>query len=179
MLFSSCSINGSLKGLYGYYNITKKDCPGLLVRPQAPDSICQRSQPATPVVYVINGVDLKRCLSGLNNALVYFWKSNCSSPMCYPIEVVQQKCNVQNVDLFVVAEYYDTYSMNNKYDVSRPVLGIDTRYYKSNMTKKYMSRFLQDLAEVEYTESSLYYFKKGQLVKVERDLSALFEEAGF
>jgi hypothetical protein len=175
LLFAGCSIQGSFRGLYSYYNKTKKENPNLLSHLNASDAVCDLTEKSTPQVYVINGIALKKCLSGLENALVYVWKPNCKSALCYPIEVIQQKCGTKNIDLFIVAEYYDAAQMNHAYDLSRPIFGIDTKFYGSNLTNKYLSRFIRDLTgRKDSTDTFYYHFNKGRLVNTGVDVYDLF-----
>ena len=163
LALGSCTIRGSLRGLYSFYGQTKAAHPELLTRPAPNSSICEIKNPDTPRVYVINGKSLKECLESRTKAIVYVWSSRCQSELCYSLNLVQQRCDAKGVELFIVAEYYDDELMNFKYRIGHPILGIDTEYYKTNFTSRYMSRFLRDLANVTKFENRFFYFENGKL----------------
>ncbi len=51
---------------------------------------------------------------------------------------------------------------HTKYLIERPILGIDTYFYKTNFTKYYVSKFLSDLTGKEFSyKESLFYFFNG------------------
>ncbi len=159
--FSSCTIRGNFRGLYSFYAKTKATNPELLLKPPPGSSICEIINTDTPKVYVINGSSLKECLKSRDKAIVYVWSSRCQSELCYSLNLVQQKCDAKGVELFIVAEYYDDELMRFKYRIEHPILGIDTEYYKTNFTSRYMSRFLHDLASIQKFENRFLYFENG------------------
>ncbi len=160
VLFStSCSVNGTLQGLYSYYNKTKSKNPQLFVKPNATESICTLENTKEPKVYVINGKLLKECIQN-KDALVYIWPPKCKSDVCYPLHLIQKKCDEKHIDLFIVAEYYDYKLMQQTYKIKRPIFGIDTKYYRTNLTSKYVARFNFDLIGKKTTDRFIY-FKKG------------------
>ena len=67
------------------------------------------------------------------------------SKVCIPLNVIQEICNKKNIQLYIVAEYYDLELMNKEYNISSPILGIDTDYYKTNLTSKYVKNFIKDI----------------------------------
>ncbi|MCE7923271.1 MAG: hypothetical protein DYG98_09450 [Haliscomenobacteraceae bacterium CHB4] len=71
---------------------------------------------------------------------------------------MQEYCNKNNVELFIVAEYYDYSNMILNPSIKRPIFGIDCNYYSTNLTKKYMSRFLIDLTGEKITAENNYFF---------------------
>lgn len=81
---TSCSIHGSLQGLYSYYNKTKAQSPDLLIHPGDDMSIDEIRNGDTAKVYIINGRQLKECLGKLDDAVVYLWSPKCRSKVCYP-----------------------------------------------------------------------------------------------
>jgi hypothetical protein len=161
LTLNSCTIKGSFRGLYSFYAQTKASRPELLSRPAPDSSICEIKNTDTPKVYVINGSVLKECLKSRDKAIVYIWSSRCQSELCYSLNLVQQKCDAKGLELFIVAEYYDDELMNFKYRIEHPILGIDTEYYKTNFTSRYLSRFLRDLAGITKFENRFFYFENG------------------
>ena len=160
----SCSIQGSLQGLYGYQKKVSKQAPGLIQKPE--ESICEISNTTESVIYTIKGSELRRCISHNGQSLLYLWSPNCKSDVCIPLNNVQKICNKYGWELFIVAEFYDYDKMIQKYNIERPIFGIDTDYYKSNLTQKYLERFFHDLLDNEkaYEHNYYSYFKNGKLM---------------
>lgn len=161
IFWTSCSINGGFQGLYSYYSKTKFKDPQLLIKPAISTPLCAIGRSGTPRVYLINGLDLRDCISATDKAVVYLWAPKCKSKFCYPLNSLQQKCNMKNITLFIVAEYYDNDLMQINYITSRPIFGIDVEYYQSNKTSKYLSKFLYDLAAKGEMVGRLIYFEDG------------------
>lgn len=164
-IISSCTIKGSFRGLYSYYKTTNRESPDLL-RKAKPDSVCYyTNENGNSKVIIVTGLDIKKCISKSKEALVYIWRPNCSSQICLPLEIVQNYCNSKNIDLFIVAEYYDSKKMQIKWNIKRPIYGIDTKYYRTSLTKKYLERFLKDLEIKTISEDTYLYFKNGEFSK--------------
>lgn len=165
IIISSCAIKGSLKGLYSYYDKTKSENPNLFLKDVNPNSLCYYSnENVNSKVFVTNGLKLKKCISQNSNTLIYIWSPQCKAPSCLPLDVVQNFCDTRNIDLFIVAQYYDSEQMTVSYTIKRPIFGIDTEYYKTNLTKKYLSLFLKDL-NANATDERYLYFKNGVFLK--------------
>lgn len=168
----SCTIKGSFRGLYSYYGKTKSSHPELLLKPAPDSSICEMKNEGNPRVYVINGNSLKKCLEKTGSAIVYIWSPGCKSELCYSLNLVQQECDKKGVDLYIVSEYYEYGQMSLRYRIRRPILGIDTEYYKTNLTSKYLSRFLRNLGSSARFEKRFFYFENGRMT---RSFSAIEE----
>lgn len=82
--------------------------------------------------------------------MVYFWNPNCSADVCIPPNYAQEFCSRHGINLFVIAVYYDYSKMSYNFDLNRPVFGIDTEYYKTNLTAKYLDRFKVHLLGENY-----------------------------
>jgi hypothetical protein len=160
----SCSINGSFQGLYSYYNKTKSKNPGLLEKLPNSFSPCEIKKNDTPKIYVTNGIQLQECMKSFDNAIVYVWAPKCKSKNCYPLNLLQQRCNTKNIELFIVAEYYDEELMNVNYNLQRPIFGIDIAYYSSDLTSRYLPGFIRDLTNENTEKSRFYRFKNGRLI---------------
>jgi hypothetical protein len=164
--FSSCSIKGDFKGLYSYYSKTKSKNPTLFYKPNKSDTICNITNASVKSrIVIINGLDLKKCIDVSSNSIIYFWSPKCKSKVCFPLDIVQSVCNSQNIDLYVVAEYYDLEQMEINHEITRPIFGIDTEYYKTNLTKKYITKFLEDIKLDSNTYNRYFYFKKGVFIE--------------
>lgn len=173
LILSSCKINGTLQGLVSNYKKTKNENPNLLVKLNDSSNVCMSLTQNNNSVLIINGKQLKQCLSENKKALLYIWEPKCKSKFCYDLNTLQKRCDEAGFELYIIAEYYDSPLMGKKYELKRPILGIDTKYYHSNMTAKYTSRFFSDLmAEEEKSDKRLIYFEKGFFVKS----VALFDE---
>ncbi len=165
-LCSSCSINGGFEGLYSYYSKTESKNPNLFYKPDNNESICTiKKHELKPQIIIINGIDIKKCMSTNKNSLIYLWSPKCKSKICYPLEIIQSFCNSKNIDLYVVAEYYNLEQMEVNYTISRPIFGVDVNYYKTSLTKKYIKKFLNDLESDSTTINRYFYFKNGSFVK--------------
>ncbi len=165
ILSASCSINGSFQGLYSYYSKTKGKNPQLLFKPNASIELCKLKISDTPKVYIINAAQLKHCISKTINSLVYIWAPKCKSKVCYPLNLLQQQCDKENFELFIVAEYYDYELMQFNYKIEKPIFGIDTEHYQSNLTSKYLSEFLYELTDTTKVNGRFISFRKGNFVK--------------
>jgi len=156
LLVNSCSINGSFQGLYGYQDSVAKKNPELIKRPTV--DICDITNPKTPTIYSVTGNDVRNCINNMERSLLYIWRPKCSSKICIPLESIQNICNIHGIELFIVAEYYDYGTMNIRYSIDRPAFGIDCQYYKSNLTKTYLSKFLYEVLGSNETLSNDYFF---------------------
>ncbi|PZF72463.1 hypothetical protein DN068_14040 [Taibaiella soli] len=162
--------------MYSYYQKTKEKKPGLLQHPETGVDICSLPYPKdSPVVYVIKGTDLKKCIQKSKQTVLYLWSPKCQSPVCYSPNIVANKCSNIGADLFIVAEYYDSDLMSLKYSLKKPVYGIDTRYYGTDLTDKYVAKFLRDLdSTLVRSESHRYfYFVDGKFKASYRSLDSL------
>lgn len=172
VLLTSCKIEGSFGGLYSCYKTTNKIHPDLIAASQPDQTICAVTHSDSAVVYPVNGLQIKNCI-GQSDALVYIWKPNCSSSFCYSPTLLQARANAMHAELFIVAEYYDYDKMSVPYKLQRPIMGIDTKHYGSNLTSKYLSRFLKDLTGEKEAEGSLLYFKHGVYQGAYRSIDSL------
>ncbi len=178
ILCSSCglfSINGGFRGLNSYYGRTMDENPELLFRPDNSIDICSQKTNDTPKVYMINAAQLASCFPKEGNALVYLWRPNCSGKMCYSLNLLQEKCDKENIELFIVAEYYDTEKMEINYKIERPIFGIDTEYYRTNLTSKYLSKFRFELTNKNDNNGPFLYFYNGRFIKSFKDIEEISE----
>jgi len=169
----SCSINGTFHGLYSYYNKTTSEAPSLIVKPKVTELVCEIKKSKTPKVFLIQGSSLKKCINNYESAIIYMWKPKCKGEYCYELGLLQDICTAKRIELFVVSQYFDTKSMLIKYNIDRPVFGVDTEHYKTNLTEKYLSRFIYDLTSKNYKGNNFLYFKKGSLIKSFDDIELI------
>ena len=182
-LFFSCSMfvfNGSLAGLVSDFHNVEQKSDITFARYRSCDDICTSGFPDSAYVVVLNGRQLKECLQNYRESVVYVWRSQCHSMLCYPLNLVQQCCDKKGVELFVVAEYYSADKMSRKYEINHPQTGIDVSYYKSDFTRVYLRRFVRDLVEdpeiyrnKERWNSHFFYFENGQFCRAFNNIEEL------
>lgn len=155
---SSCKINGSFQGLYGYQNETMIECPDLIKKTSV--SLCSLDNSGNSV-YVINALQLKNCLDSDPTSIVYFWQPNCHSDACISPLYLQKIITDLNFQLFVVSEYYDCEQMRLNNILDKPIFGIDQDYYNTNLTSRYLQKFwmeLTDSTDLVYNRFVLFEF---------------------
>lgn len=169
---TSCKINGSFQGLYSYYHSTKKAKPSLIEKYDAAKA-CQFENHKK--VIVIHHEDLKNCLKQNHKSLIYIWKPKCKSEFCYALNSVQNRCLQNNIELFVVAEYYDAALMDTDYLLKKPLFGIDVEFYNTNLTEKYMNLFVSGITSNQSIEGSFIYFIYGKYEKSFKKINEIDE----
>lgn len=174
LLLTSCiSINGDFKGLYSYYNQTKKDYPQLLVKPPAGTSLCAIPKTEIPKVIVVNGKDIKACMQSYENAVLYIMAPKCHGIYCYSPTVLQRKCNERGIELFIVSEYYDGETMTRDYTLNRQIFGIDIDYYHASLVDAYIPKFIEDITDIKERNIKFIQFKDGHFKRMFKDLKDL------
>ena len=174
---SSCIVHypSDIRGIYSYYRVTEKEHPNFIQRPES--NLCEKESEEPFIIYRIRANELKACLVKSTKSIVYFWSPNCSAPVCIPPNYAQEYSSRQNVDLLIIATYYDYQKMNYDYNLDRPLLGIDTEYYRSNLTSRYLDRFKTDLIGKEAFEENkigrFYLFESDSLVMVSSSIEEL------
>lgn len=156
--------NNPIKAFTSRYNETQKQYPGLLVKADSLVTLCDLVYKESSHVYLVNGLQLKQCIAEYENAIVYIWDAHCPSKQCFSPSLLQKYCRQKNVELFVVAEYYDGAELIQFYEIDKPILGIDTEYYKSNFIDRYVSKFEGDLDVSDNTTGRMLYFKNGKYI---------------
>lgn len=169
---TSCKINGSFQGLYSYYHSTKKAKPSLIEKYDITKE-CQFENQKK--VIVINHEDLKNCLKQNPKSLIYIWKPKCKSEFCYALNIVQNRCLQNDIELFVVAEYYDAALMDVDYLLKKPLFGIDVEFYDTNLTEKYLNLFVSGITSNQTIEGSFIYFIDGKYEKSFKKINEIDE----
>jgi len=163
-LLTSCatSWDGKFYGLYGYYDKAQSENPSLYQKVDENTTVTDfNNDTFKNKVIVTNGKIFKPYLSKSEYTVVYIWSPKCKSYSCIALDLIQNKCLLKKFDLYVVTEYYSNKELSEKYNLTNNIIGIDTQYYKSGLTKKYLSKFLFDLTgNIEFNERYLF-FKKG------------------
>ena len=163
VIFSSCSFNGTFAGLFSYYNKTNKAAPNLIQKGNEITDFCDVNANSKATVLMINDIQIKQCLNSKEESLIFIWALNCNGSHCYSLNAIQEQCDLKNIELFIVAEYYDSYKMSKVYKLVHPILGIDTKYYKTNLTNKYMAKFYLGLTSKEVIAGKFLRFHRGEL----------------
>ncbi|HNY45193.1 MAG: hypothetical protein QM212_02740 [Bacteroidota bacterium] len=168
---TSCSINGSFQGLFSYYKKTKKEGKINFLKFDTNNDYLNSYSDSTTIV-LSNGKEIKKYLKNFEKSIIYIWSPKCKSRFCYSLNLLQEICSQKGIELFVVAEYYDSKYMSKNYKISHLIIGIDTQYYKTNLTSKYLSKFIKDLIdEVDDTtfkeiyNAKFFSFRNGKFEK--------------
>jgi hypothetical protein len=166
-----CQISGSFKGLRSYRAEIEQNNSSLI---SLANYECNKNENR---IYIVRAKQLLDCLRVCDSSLVYIWKPNCISKKCIDINALQNLCSKKRVNLFIVAEYYDLKKMSQKYKIEYPILGIDTKYYHSDFTKKYLARFIFELTKEKISNERTvgYFFYQDRLVDRSKDIIGLLE----
>jgi len=169
----SCSIQGSFQGLFSYYKKVNKESPTLIRKVNKETLVCNVNYSDSCRVLLLNGKDLAQCIKKEKKTILYLWAANCHSPYCYGLDRVQAYCKEKKIKLYVIADYYDNDLMNEYYNLEYPIIGIDTKYYKTNFTSTYKKKFLADLSIIEKDYHRLLYLENGKFIKSFRVLDEI------
>lgn len=161
LISQSCTFNGTLQGIFGYQKKSTSDAPEIFNKNSDLSINCEKTEETNYKVEITNGLELKKCLSKYPKAVVYIWHPKCQSKICYPLEIVQQECDAKGIELFIVSEYFDITLMKKNYKLKRNIFAIDTKYYKSIRTKKYLEKFISDIAGKRDNYNNFIYYEKG------------------
>jgi hypothetical protein len=165
---TGCQIQGNLKGLTSYRNEVE---PHMELLSSQEAFSCELSYQSNQRFSITNGLQLRDCISLNDRVLLYLWRPNCPSPICLDLNLLQAECKRMNITLYVVAKYYDLKQFSIKYNLEKPIIGIDTDYYKTNFTSRYVKRFFRDVvdsARSSKSNSYFYYFESGNFLKESR-----------
>ncbi len=146
VMLSACliSLDGSMGGLVSRRSTVAKEHPTFILNEYPP--LCELNySDYEGHILAATGQQLAKCIDASPAALLYLWQPNCKAEACVSLSVAQDFADAHNLDLFVVAEYYDYERTVLAHQVNRPIIGINTQQYKSNKTKKYLKRFYADL----------------------------------
>ena len=150
LMFCSCTFKGTFQGLFSYYNVTKKESEIQFIHLNEIDE-CHHFDFDSAKVLVANGIELKNYLEKYENSLIYIWSPKCKSQYCFSLNILQEICSQKDIKLLVVAEYYDSNYMSKYYDLEHSIIGIDVKYYNTNLTSGYLSKFIVDLTNGMYS----------------------------
>lgn len=159
-LLSSCYISFGTTSEYRYI---KSNNPTLLKHLKGTDLVCNAQYSDSCKVIVTDAITLKKCLFQNDKAVVFIWKPGCMrNAENYSLDSLQRFFSEKGIALYVVARNY-TGLMNKKYHLDYPIIGIDTKYYKSNLVKKYLGKFVFDLAKIKYEDDGrpIMYLENG------------------
>ena len=162
-------IKVKIRGVTSYYKNSKKECG---------ESFCNEgsalgSTSDSCIIKLANGKEVKAYLEGLGKSVVYIWAPYCHGKLCLPINLIRQKCESENLKLVVVMEDYDCRLVALSFDKNHPVIGIDTRYYKTDFTDGYRRKFLFDLTGIKGIDMSagrFFFFENGKYISEQETL---------
>lgn len=158
ILIASCSIRGNFKGLYGYQQKTVTEIPERFLQSTDDDDLCNYLINNDRVI-ITNGKKLEKCVTS-ENTLIYLWGPNCTSKICYPLSSIEYLAFQNSLQLYIIAEYYDSEKMSYDYGVASPIIGIDTKYYQTSKTDDYLEKFLTDMGIRRSDSNHRYYIGK-------------------
>lgn len=179
ILANSCVIQGTLQGLFTYQRPYVREMPGLFSKVVDCDSSTIDYKPKK--VLVLNGNTLRNCISGKRD-VIYIWPPRCHSELCIPLNLLQRRCEDLNVNLYIVAQYYDLQEMNVKYNIEHALMAIDNRYYNTIFVTNQLQEFLSDLTEVKHIsdyQKMFYLFVNKEYVRSANRLSELVNQTSF
>jgi hypothetical protein len=171
---TSCNlvyINVNLRGLTSDFKKMNRECGSLFVKLDT----LQTENRADKII-ISNGRELLHKIELNNRTLVYLWSPYCKSKFCLDLNILQQLCNSKQIELIVVAEYYDCHKMTQPYSLIHNIYAINTKYYKTNITNRYVKNFLKDIGVPKQVldENGRYFlFEKTQFKQRKSDPNML------
>ena len=121
-------------------------------------------------IYAIKGNELRECLSSYKESMVYLWSPFCSAESCLSIGVVQDYCDSNNYQLFVVMEKYDAEILGVQTHPKRPYFSIDHIYHESNFNDKHVKSFTKELIPENKYEGRYMIFNEGRFSRFSNDI---------
>ena len=121
-------------------------------------------------IYSIKGEELKSCLASHKESMVYLWAPFCPSESCLSIGAVQDYCDTNNLELFVVMEKYDAEIIGLQRNPKRPYFSIDHIYHKSNFFDKHIKSFMKELIPERKVKGRYMIFIEGRFSRVSHDI---------
>ena len=158
VLITSCSFN--IKGLYRDYNKLSKKEKELIVYLESTKKICEIKKDNK--VYAITGEQLRKCIETRENVMVYSYTPYCTRETCYPLSQYQKYCDSRGIDLFVVANCYDSIIFSEQESLTLPLFSINNKFYKKRFRHKYSELFTRDFLINEDNIDELLW--KNQLI---------------
>lgn len=175
--FSSCQISINAppfkQSLWSYYKQSKAMAPDLFITME--DDACPLRSNESEPIYLITGLQLKKCLDNEDWALVYFWQPNCSSSVCISPTIAQSISDRNKIALYVVAEYYDVPKMSYPFTTKRPLFGMNTKHYGTDLQRNYIKLFYMDITGLKYSpeSASFFLFRQGDYQGSYRTIDSL------
>lgn len=160
-LLAGCTINGSFQGLRSYYPKSFKEKPELFVHSAGATAFCEDPLHYQNKVAIINASELRSCMTEPIN-IIYLWQPNCTGSACISLNASQHIADSVGADLFVIAKYYDVEMMDLNHAIRHPILGINTKFYGSDWTDRYLKAFLEDLLRKKTEIGIFILFEQGE-----------------
>lgn len=122
-----------------------REAPELMESTKNSPPLCTATYQEKRPLQIIVAQDLKNCLKDNSKAIVYKWSTRCKGDACYLPDVLQAWCTEQEIDLYVIAEFYDHAYIKRPYKLEKPILAIDHKYYKTPWVAGYSRKFYKEL----------------------------------
>jgi hypothetical protein len=143
LLASACQIE--IRGLVSNSQRAKKEAPEFIQSLDYSTSVGTANYREEQPVRVVQAKDIKACITRQSKILIYQWAPHCKSNGCYLPDVLQTWCTENEVDLYLIAEYYDWAYLLKPYGLEKPILMVDHKYYTTTWINGYFSKFYQEL----------------------------------
>ncbi len=171
---SLISINPDMRKYSGYQQAAQVH-PYLFLTGDA--NKCNIEGQKSPKVLIVHGAEIKNCLKQEAKSLVYLWHPTCEGPSCVPPAIIQDICKSNTIELFIVARSFRFETLDLIKSLDRPVYGIDTKYYSTDVVADYIPLFFNDLLgkEVELGTNTYFLFERGKLIAMTNQLQSTKE----
>ena len=127
--------------------------------------ICDISYTDTSKVILLNGKDFHDCIITKGKVVIYVWDGHCKGSYCYSLNAMQDYFRDKDIAFYILSEYYDYDLMNAKYNIDYPIIGIDPKYYNTDIVRIYIKRFFKDM-EIERTNlNRILFLENGKYIK--------------
>ncbi len=117
-------------------------------------------------LYKVTVRQVRECIKGYKEAIVYEYLPFCSGDNCRPLAEIKQICDKRNIHLVVISSVYDgifPISSSNTF----PLFVIDNNVYHTDNYQTYGEQFYKNLTGSDSEDrkvSSFHYFRNGKYV---------------
>ncbi len=162
ILNTSCSII-DMKGFSsGYKNLSEGERSAVIDKTGQPLSTLSNDGN----VYLVTASDLLHEMKRHKKTLLYIWSPECKSPGDNLLLKMESYCRSNDITLVIIQEYFSFKSIPDQNQLSAPIYGINTQYYKSDQCSRYTNRFILELTgkeEKEISYSRYFLFEEDKL----------------
>lgn len=127
------------------------------------------------LIYEISGPQLLNELNTNNKSMVYIFANGCSSENCLPLNQVEYYAEDYGYKLYLVMSGYSSLKATTSQTFDTPLFAINTEYYETNKSRKYLRAFRKDLGYDEFVRKndrlgSYMFFEGDSLVDLKYTL---------